>query len=134
MAMQVKFKRYTGNRGLISKETTYCLDAIILPTAEEHALIQSYDRWSMRPWTLGNGDIDDDDEDYIGQMRRPSMADLTRGSNLTFKNFNSVFKAEQVILTACERLLATVNALATFDSSERVLEVDEDGAVLVAAG
>lgn len=132
--MQLKFKRYTGSRGLISKGTTYCLEAVLYASSEEHERISAYDRWTASIWILGDLDLDTDQEEYKTQAMRVSVADLTKGSRFEYKNFNNVIRTENLIIAASKQLISTVNELATFDGTERVVELDDREATLVAAG
>jgi len=131
--MQLKFKRYTGSKGMIFKDTTYCLEALAQPTAEEQASIITYNRANDMLYLLADREPDHD-EDLTGQINRPTVADLMNGIRLEFKNFNNVLRAESVIARACQKLLATIAELDTFDGSERVVEVQAGSLELAAAG
>lgn len=133
--MQLKYKRYTGQRGMISKETTYCLDVLAHLSDAERERIDQYDRWKSMVWILGDMPVEsDDNEEYRKHIMRVSIRDVANGCRFEYSNFNNVLRTENIIAEACKQVLATVNTLATFDGSERVVEVDEDEAAIVAAG
>lgn len=129
--MQLKFKRYSGTKGLFNKKT-YCLEAVLLATQAEHERITAYAKWESRLWILG--DLDTDDEEYKNQVHKFNVGDLARGVRFEYENFNNVLRTENLIAKAAKVLLATVNTLATFDGTERVVEVDEDKAAVVVSG
>lgn len=132
--MQTKFKRYTGSKGMISKHTTYCLDAIVLPTAEEKVLMDGAGRWSTSVWTYSdekNVDLDDEVYKHLGHLK---MEELLRGVRFEYESHGSVIRTEEAILEAFRYLLSVSQTLATFDGRERVFEIDAGGHELLAAG
>lgn len=132
--MQLKFKRYTGTKGMLKKETTYCLEAVVHPTPEEDALINRFGLWGQMPYIHGELDIDTAETEFTTQIMRVSMRDLRAGARLEYANFNNVGRSEALLANGCKRLLAAANELATFDGSERVVELDERSVEVVAAG
>lgn len=126
--MQLKFKRYTGSKGLLIKATTYCVEAIAHPAPAEQASINSYDR-ARQPLHLNLDELD-----LATPINQPTFADLARGLRLECNTLDGALRGESVIAHACQELLATLETLATFDGSERVVEVQAGSVELVAAG
>lgn len=133
--MQLKLRRYTGvKKGILSSKTTYCLEAMLLPSPLEAERINAFERWSDNISILGDLDLDVDDEEYKTQAMNVTIQKLAHGARFEYLNFNGVIRTENLIMVACKQLLATINSLATFDGSERVVEVNEDTAAVVARG
>ena len=132
--MQLKYKRYTGSKGMLVSKQTYCVEAMLLANAEEQERINAAGRWDARVWIMGDHSHDADHEELDRQITKIGMRDLIQGVRFEYTNFNNVLRTENVIAEACKQLLATVNCLATFDGTERVVEVDEYTAEVVVTG
>lgn len=130
--MQLKFKRYTTTKGLFGNKTGYCLEAMLLPTEDEARLIDEFGRWNTNV-RISTDHIGDNDELYK-PVNGLQIGELRQGRRFEFSNFNNVYYTESAIRDACTRALDTVAALATFDGTERVIELTSDGQAVVAAG
>ena len=133
--MQLKLKRLTDKKGhLIGSSTVFVLEAMIQPTSEENELITRFNKWTNNVWYTSDHDVEKTDMKLWQPLTRASLADLKSGYRFSFEKAGFVYKAEKVILEAIQNTLSTVRGLATFDGTERVLDVTEDGYTHVAAG
>lgn len=134
--MQLKFRRSTGSKGMLSKSTTYILDATMNATTEEGELIVRFGKsgsivWNYADDTMQSGDRQDE---VWTELNRTTFQDLSSGRRYEYEKFNSVIRTENDIKAACQSLLHTCETLATFDGRERVLEITADEITKVAEG
>lgn len=126
--MQLKFKRYTGSKGMLIKATTYCVEAIAHPGPAEQASINTHDR-ARQPFYFNLDELD-----LATPINQPTFADFTRGLRLECNTLDGALRAESMIANACQDLLATLEILATFDGREHVVEVKAGSVEVVAVG
>lgn len=131
--MQVKFRRTTGSKGMLSKTVTYILEVVALPTADELELITRFGRERSMLRHLADVEIDSEDEVY-NQISQVTFQQIQRGHQFVFEGFNSIIRTENATVAACKQLMETAEFLETFDGSERVFEVTSGGTTFVTAG
>ena len=133
--MQLKFKRYANTKkGLLGSSTTFCLEALLQVSPEEDERITESKRWGSRISVLCSSPDGRDDHEFDQAIQRYCIGDVRQGVVFAFDDFNHVFIMEAAIMEASQQLLSTVNALASFDNTERVIDVTETSRTLVAAG
>ena len=131
--MQIKYRRSMGTKGMLSS-TVYVLDALLLPSPEEAELLQRFGRTGERIWTYADEEIRDVTDEHYKQLSGLTFQQLISGHRFQYKNFNDVLRSERIIKDACQSVLATCETLATFNDSERVLEVTSEGHEFLAEG
>ena len=127
--MQLKFTRTTDSKGLFGGKTVYCVDAILSVDEAEKALLDRFQYWGHTVWFL----TECDDEAHRKPLFECRLQALLQGARLTYENFNDAIAAEVLVVRACTKALETVEALATFNGSDRVYEVTSTGHTFVTA-
>ena len=128
--MQLKFKRYTGTKGVLRQSTSYQLEAMIQPSPEERERVERFGRWAAYIAKSCDTDFSNNAEmrDQIGLT---TFRDLSDGCKFSYADPDNVVLTENVLVEACKNLIANVNFLMTFDHSERVFEIGESSSELL---
>lgn len=125
--MQLKFTRHLGSKGVVFKDKTYRLNAMIAATPEETSLLEKYGYW--RGMTNHYASPAQADSDPLLGI---SFSALIRGAVIESQDMNDIFRSELRLIEACKNILASAKAQDTFNGTERVIELDDREHELVA--
>jgi hypothetical protein len=141
--MQIKVKRSQKTSGLMGKTVVFCADIRAEYTPEERANINRYN--------LG-GDVIYNSRaaaEHLGRVERQvdgsatglvkglgslllakmnlniTIASLQQGHHIECKDLSELLECEEAIMTACKGLKGFLEAAATFDGREIVVDLDE---------
>jgi len=141
--MQLKVKRAQKTTGLIGKTVVFCADIRAEYTAEERANINKYalggeviynsraaaehlERMerqvdgSARGLLKGLGSL------VLAKMNlNITIASLQQGHHIECKDLSELLECEEAIMNACKNLKGFLEAAATFDGREIIVDLDE---------
>lgn len=138
--MQLKIRRSQKETGMMSKSVIFCLDARAEFTQEEAANISKYklggqvvynSEASKKHLASGDRQIDGSTVGYVKAIGAFALAamqlnitvnSLTQGQHIECKTLDEVLGAEEALTEACQNLKAYLEAAATFDGRETVLD------------
>lgn len=141
--MQLKIKRSQSTTGLISKSVVFCADIRAEYTTEERANINRYnlggdviynsraaadnlERMERQVDGSAKGLIKGFGSLILAKMNlNITIASLQQGHHIECKDLSELLECEEAILTACKGLRGFLEAAATFDGREIVVDLDE---------
>ncbi len=141
--MQLKVKRSQSTTGLISKSVLFCADIRAEYTDDERANINKYalggeviynsraaaehlDRMQRQVDGSGKGLLKGLGSLVLAKMNlNVTIASLQQGQHIECKDLGELLECEEAIMNACKNLKGYLEAAATFDGREIVVDLDE---------
>jgi len=141
--MQLKVKRSQKTSGLIGKTVVFCADIRAEYTADERANINKYslggeiiynsraaaehlDRMERQVDGSAKGLLKGLGSLVLAKMNlNITIASLQQGQHIECKDLGELLECEEAIMTACKNLKGFLEAAATFDGREIVVDLDE---------
>src|SRR5438105_2580268 len=108
--MQVRFRRGKQTGGMFGGKDSFNVQAVIMPTPEERALMDKHQRWKRTVFIQ----TEDGDEPVTFSA---SWAELIQGSTFAHRNMNVIFDTEDQIITACKTECGSLDALESFEAT-----------------
>jgi hypothetical protein len=140
--MQLSIRRSQRDGGVFGGKVIFALDAQIRPSSEEHALIK---RYKLGKETVYASDaarrhaaatIDASERGGVGGLAKAAMSagmaslslrctidSLAAGQRIECKDLPELLAAEEAIVEACNNTKAFLEAAATFDGRELVMDI-----------
>jgi len=141
--MQLKVKRSQKTTGLIGKTVVFCADIRAEYTQEERANINKYslggeiiynsraatehlDRMERQVDGSAKGLLKGLGSLVLAKMNlNITIASLQQGQHIECKDLGELLECEEAIMTACKNLKGFLEAAATFDGREIIVDLDE---------
>ena len=126
--MQVRFRRGKQTGGMFGGKESFAVQAVIMPSPEERALMDKHQRWKRTVFIQ----TEDGDEPVSFCA---SWAELIQGYAFAHRNMNVIFYTEDEIIRACKTECASLEALESFEgggAGEAVFDVNRHEHKLVA--
>jgi hypothetical protein len=141
--MQLKVKRSQRSAGFTGKTILFCADIRAEYTDEERANINKYalggeviynsraaaehlDRMQRQVDGSGKGLLKGLGSLVLAKMNlNVTIASLQQGQHIECKDLGELLECEEAIMSACKNLKGFLEAAATFDGREIVVDLDE---------
>lgn len=150
--MQLKIKRTQREGGMLSKTVIFCLDARVDFTPEELSNLRRYKLEKEVVYNseaskrhLANVQANTAQGTMTGALKGAAslafavmnlnitVAGLQQGQHIECKSMEELLGAEDAVISACQQLRAYLDAAATFDGRESVIEFAPEPALVAQA-
>ena len=129
--MQLKFTRSKSEKGMLTKSWHFELRALLHVTPSERAALERYSFMKDLVWPMSDIRPDDENIAYL-LIRNTKFEHLLTGQIYNNHNLPAVLEVETAIRDACLKAQTYFQVADGFDGRERVLELDDDKAEVVA--